>query len=201
MKGLQITFFVIFAGTLCIQAVRHTHLYFYGLEESILAPYEEHFGMEKEIQLEASTEELLAEYKATQERIKELSDADETKPQYELQQEHSELFARNRALFQEITEREDRQHQLRDIWLFSLAGYGLVGLGALVYSRGREWIGMSLILPGLSEVVWWSAPAFTLGGAVREYELLLVNKMILTVIALAVLLGLWLASQRKSKGL
>jgi len=84
--------------------------------------------------------------------------------------------------------------------LFSVAGYGLVGLGALVYSRGREWIGMSLILPGLSEVVWWSAPAFTLGGAVREYELLLVNKMILTVIALAVLLGLWLASQRKSKG-
>ena len=157
-------------------------------------------GMEQEIQLEASTEELLAEYKATQEKIKEIRDEDKARPEYEITQEHSELFARNRALAQEIGEREEREQQLRDIWLFSLAGYGLIALGAFFYSRGREWIGMSLILPGMSEVVWWSAPAFTLGGALREYELLLVNKLVLTVIALAVLYGLWLASRRETKG-
>ena len=106
MKALQITLFILFAGTLSIQGVRHLHLYFYGMEESIVAPYEEFFGMEKEIQLEASTEELLAEYEASQEDISQLRDAFPTKEQFELQAENKELFARNQALRNELQQRE-----------------------------------------------------------------------------------------------
>lgn len=155
--------------------------------------------MEKEIQLEASTEELLAEYEASQEDISQLRDAFPTKEQFELQAENKELFARNQALRNELQQRETRERQLRNVWQFSVAGYLLIGLGCLLYARGYEWTGMSLVIPGFLEIVWWSAPAFTLGGAAREYEVLLVNKIILTVIAFALLYTLWLGLQRPWK--
>jgi hypothetical protein len=41
------------------------------------------------------------------------------------------------------------------------------------------------------------APSFTLGGAMREYDVLLINKIILTVIAFVVLYTLWFLAQRK----
>jgi hypothetical protein len=37
----------------------------------------------------------------------------------------------------------------------------------------------------------------TLGGAMREYDVLLINKIILTVIAFVVLYTLWFLAQRK----
>ena len=199
MKGLQITFLIIFSSILSVQAIRHVHLYAYGFEESILASYQEFFGMKKEIQLEASTDELLAEYEASTEKIKELRDSDPTKKLHQMRQENAELFARSDALGTELRQREARARELRDIWLFSIAGYVLIGLGSLLYARGYDWVGMSLILPGFLELVWWSAPSFSVGGALQEYDLLLVNKIILTVIAFVLIYTLWLVSRRKKK--
>ena len=199
MKGLQITFLIIFSSILSVQAIRHVHLYAYGFEESILAPYEEFFSMKKEIRTEASTDELLAEYEASKETIKQLRDSDPTKNLRQMKQENAELFARSDALAKELRQREARARQLRDIWLFSIAGYVLIGLGSLMYARGYDWVGISLILPGFQELVWWSAPSFSVGGAVQEYHLLLVNKIILTVIAFVLIYTLWLVSQRKWK--
>ena len=199
MKGLQITFLIIFGSILSVQAIRHVHLYAYGFEESILASYQEFFGMKKEIQLEASTDELLAEYEASTEKIKQLRDSDPTKMIRQMRQENAELFARSDALGKELRQREARARELRDIWLFSIAGYVLIGLGSLLYARGYDWVGMSLILPGFLELVWWSAPSFSVGGALQEYDLLLVNKIILTVIAFVLIYTLWLVSRRKKK--
>ena len=56
---------------------------------------------------------------------------------------------------------------------------------------------MSLILPGFLELSWWSAPSFTLGGAVREYDVLLMNKIILTIVAFVLLYSLWFFAQRR----
>ncbi len=199
MKGLQITFLIIFGSILSVQAIRHVHLYAYGFEESILDSYQEFFGMKMEIQLEASIDELLAEYKASTEKIKQLRDSDPTKMLRQMRQENAELFARSDALGKELRQREERARQLRDIWLFSIAGYVLIGLGSLLYARGYDWVGISLILPGFQELVWWSAPSFSLGGALQEYHLLLVNKIILTVIAFVLIYTLWFVSRRKWK--
>jgi hypothetical protein len=201
MKGFQITFLIILSCTLSTQAIRHVHQYIYGYEESIIAPVEEFFEMKEEIRLEASTDELLAEYEVSQEAIRQLRESDSTKELFQLRQENGELFARNSALRTELQERESMARELRDIWIFSIAGFILIGLGSLFYSRGNEWVGMSLILPGFLELTYWSSPSFSLGGALQEYELLLVNKIILTIIAFVLLFSLWLVSRRKWKKL
>ena len=201
MKGLQVTFLIIFSCMLSTQAVRHVHQYIFGYEESIIASVEEFSEMKKEIRLEASTDDLLAEYEASQKEMRQLRESDTTKEQFQLRQENAELFARSNALRKELQERESMAKQLRDIWIFSIAGFILIGLGSLIYSRGYSWIAMSLILPGFLELIYWSSPSFSLGGASQEYELLLVNKIILTIIAFVLLFWLWLVSWFKWKKL
>ena len=97
----------------------------------------------------------------------------------------------------ELRQREGITREIRDTWIFSGAGLVLIGMGALIYSRGSDWVGMSLVVPGVLELMWWSAPSFTLGGAVREYDTLLINKIVLTVVALAFVYALWWLARRK----
>lgn len=201
MKVLQVTFFIIFSCMLSTQAVRHVHQYIFGYEESIIASVEEFSEMKKEIRLEASTDDLLAEYEASQKEMRQLRESDKLITPHELRRLNPELFARSNALRKELQQRESMARQLRDIWIFSIAGFILIGLGSLLYSRGYSWIAMSLILPGFLELIYWSSPSFSLGGALQEYELLLVNKIILTIIAFVLLYWLWLLSWLKWKKL
>ena len=198
MRGFQATLFVIILSVLCVQAVRHVHLYIFGYEEPIVAPFDQFFEMEREIQLEGSTDDLLEEYQQTRQEIDALLDADPEKEYFEVQRENQELFARNSALSSELMLRQSRETELRDMWLFSIAGYVLIAFGMILYTRGLAWVGMALIAPGLIELMWWSSPSFTLGGAVQEYELLLINKILLTLIAIAVTISLWLLSRTKA---
>ena len=197
MRGLQITALIIFGCMFSTQAIRHVHLYTIGFEESILAPAESFYQMKEAVRMEESTDELLAEYEATNARIEELRRDEPAGDQYTLRQKHLDLFARNDAVASELRQRENMKREIRDIWIFSCAGIVLIGIGALCYWRGYEWTGMSLILPGFLELMWWSAPSFTIGGAVQEFEILLANKIILTLISFVLLYALWFVARRR----
>ena len=147
--------------------------------------------------MQESTEELLAEYESTSDQIEELRESASEQDQYSLRQGNMELFARHDALASELRQRETVTREIRDLWIFSIAGVVLIGIGSILYTRGFEWTGMSLILPGFLELSWWSAPSFTLGGAVREYDVLLMNKIILTIVAFVLLYSLWFFAQRR----
>jgi len=196
MKGFQITLLIIFISMLSLQGIRHVHNYIFRYDESIVAPVEEFFEMKQEIRKEVSTEELLSEFESVQMEVekkrREFREQEGSDPdRFKLQREHPNLMARQESLRSELMQRENMSEKLRDTWVFSIAGMILVALGALIYSRGRQWLGMAFVLPGLIELQWWSAPAFSMGGAQLEYQLLLINKIILTIIALALVLLLW----------
>ncbi len=200
MKGFQITFLILFGCALSTQAIRHIHVYAIGYEESIIAATGPFYEFTEEVRLEESTEELLEEYEATSEEIRQLRETESGTEIYQLRQQNAELFARNDALSLELNERQTIQREIRDLWIFSVAGLVLIGLGSLLYVRGYEWVGVSLVLPGFLELMWWSAPSFTLGGAVREYDTLLVNKIVLTIISFVLLYTLWrLANRQRMK--
>ena len=196
MQGFQITFFIIFTCIFSTQAIRHVHNYAFGYDEPVIASVEQNYGMQQAIRQEGSVEELLAEYEDIQKQIRELSDANPAMAIYARQQAHPELYARSNALRKELTQRQNMSLELRDIWIYSGAGYILIALGSVLYLRGHNWVGMSLVLPGFTELAWWSAPSFTIGGAVQEYELLLTNKIILTMIAIALIYTVWFFSMR-----
>ncbi|MDH3621610.1 MAG: hypothetical protein OER91_11995 [Gammaproteobacteria bacterium] len=196
MKGLQATFLLILGCILCTQAIRHVHVYSIGFEESIVETAAAFYEVKEQVRMEESTEELLSEYESTSARIEELRKSESTEDQFSVRQKNLELFARNDALASELRLRESVTREIRDLWIFATAGLFLIGVGSTLYARGFDWAGMSLILPGFLELSWWSAPSFTLGGAVREYDVLLMNKIILTIIAFVLLYTLWFLAQR-----
>jgi len=118
---------------------------------------------------------------------------------FQLRHQDPELFARHMALRQELEQRERMSNELRDLWIYSVAGLFLIALGCMIYIKGNGWTGMSVIIPGFLELIWWSAPRFNLGGAVQEYHQLLVNKIFLTAIALVLLFALWSIAWRRWK--
>jgi hypothetical protein len=196
MKGFQKTLLILVCAALCTQLVRHVHVYVIGYEESILAPAGAYYEFKEQVRMEESTDDLMAEYEALEEELDQLKKADPSKEQHILMQENAELFALHSALASELRERQTVTREIRDTWIFSGAGLVLIVLGVFIYSRGSGWVGMSLLVPGFLELMWWSAPSFTLGGAIREYDTLLVNKIILTIVALALAYALWFFAQR-----
>lgn len=197
MKALQVTFLLIFGCLFSTQAIRHVHVYTIGFEESIVDPATAFYEVTEQVRMQESTEELLAEYESTSDQIEKLRESASEQDQYSLRQGNMELFARHDALASELRQRETVTREIRDLWIFSIAGVVLIGIGAILYTRGFEWTGMSLILPGFLELSWWSAPSFTLGGAVREYDVLLMNKIILTIVAFVLLYSMWFLAQRR----
>mgnify|MGYP001817405426 CR=1 FL=1 len=160
MKAFQTTLLILFAAVLTTQAIRHVHLYVIGYEEPY-AVTAQGFPQEQ-ARLEESTDDLMAELEDTRRQIDELKKEDPSKQPYVLQQEHPELFARNSALAMELNERQRINSEIRDLWIFSVAGLILLASGARLYAVGREWAGMSLIVPGFLELRWWSSPSFTM---------------------------------------
>lgn len=199
MRALQITFLLIFGCLFSTQAIRHIHVYTIGIEESIVELGTTFYEVQEQVRMKKSTEELLAEYESTSARIEELRKSEPTKDQFSMRQENMELFTRHEALASELTQRETVTREIRDLWIFSVAGLVLIAVGSFFYARGMAWVGMSLILPGLLELSWWSAPSFSLGGAIREYDILLMNKIILTLISFVLLYTLWFFAQRKRR--
>ena len=200
MKGLQVTLLILFGCAFSTQAIRHIHVYTIGYEEPVLATVGPYYGVTQEVQLQESTDELLAEYEAIEREIEQIRDQNADKELYAIRQENMDVFARRDALASELNQREAITREIRDTWIFCAAGLILIGAGSMLYSRGLDWVGMSLILPGFLELMWWSAPSFTLGGAVREYDILLVNKIILTTISIVLMYTLWALAQRKRAG-
>lgn len=193
MKKLQITLFLLASLVLLTQTVRHVHLYFFELSSnaSALDPFESNYQIKKEVTEERSTKVLVAEFGVTQAKIKEL-EKDKTKEELEeLKKTESDLYEKNSRLRSEVEDRERRLREIRDLWIFCAAGLGFILLGGVFYLKQAVWMGLSLILAGFAELIWWSSPSFSGGGANAEYELLLLNKIVISLISLGLLYLAW----------
>lgn len=203
MKGLQKTWFIILVSVLCLQGIRHVHNYIYRYDESDVPKSVQLFETPGEaVDQDVSTTELMTEYEALRSELLALNEQYRAEgrsedERFRLRQENAELYSRQQALSSELRQREMMSEKLRDTWVFYIAGLVLVMLGALLYARGARWLGVALVIPGLLEMTWWSAPTFSMGGAQLEYQALLLNKIVLTIIALAIVIGLWSRVRRE----
>lgn len=196
MKPLQITLFLLAAAIFLTQTVRHTHLMVFGSEPSVLDQFAGDYAEKMKVQEERSTEVLLQEYREVAPKINALEEgksSDELKP---IRDANSKLYEQYYMLKGEISLRETRHREIRDIWLFCAAGILMIPLGGWFMKRGWRWAGMSLVIPGFLELLWWSSPTFSFGGAAREYQLLLWNKIGLSVIGIVLLYAAWIFAER-----
>jgi len=191
MKTFQVILFLAASIIFLTQIGRHAHQVVYGTERSVLERYDSDFA-DKQKALEQKDETiLLEEYRVANQQVRDLEKGVKHDDLEDLRRANSDKYDLRNSLRSEIQEREHRRRELRDIWLYSGFGILLVGVGAVLYRRGVIWPGFAIVITGFSELEYWASPTFFGGAADAEFQILLVNKLVLSAIALALLYVFW----------
>ena len=187
MKKLQIALFIIATACFIPQTIWDFYLLWKPKNDSVLEQFDTGYDTKKEIKKIKSTDELVAEYRKVDLEIDKLEDGKTGEEKEKLEEENKELYSKQYSLSSEIDNREERDKEIRETWIFSIVGIILIVFGGVLYLKRQQWLGISLIIPGFLELMWWSSPQFSSGWATREYTSLLMTKSILSVIALLLL--------------
>ena len=187
MKPLQITLFIIANVIFITQGGRDIHQLVWGSEPSILDQFNPETTRARS---EKKTEVLVDEYRKVNEQTRALEKGKGWKEVQDIRQENEELYQKKEALHSEISEREVKQREFRDIWIFTAFGAALIVLGTVLYHVRIIWSGLSIVIAGFAIFEYWASPSF-FGGAGAEFHALLVSKTVLTLVALAFLYVVW----------
>jgi hypothetical protein len=180
MRPLQITLFILANIIFITQGGRDVHQLVWRGEPSVM----DQFKPEKaKARAEKKTEVLVDEYRSVTDQIRALEKGKGWKEVQELRQEHEALHQKKDALHSEISERETKKREIRDVWLFTAFGGILIILGTILYRLRAVWSGLSVVIAGFIVFEYWASPSF-FSGASAEFHALLVSKTVLTFIAL-----------------
>jgi hypothetical protein len=183
MKPLQITLFIIANVIFITQGGLDVHELIWGSQSSVL----DQFTPEKvEAQSEKNTEALVEEFRNVNEQILALEKGKGFQEKQDISQEHQDLYQKRDALRSEISERETKAREFRDVWIFTVYGVALIILGTVLYRSRVIWPGISVVIAGFAVLEYWVSPSF-INGANAEVHALLVSKTVLTIVALVAL--------------
>src|SRR5262249_12279979 len=194
MRGLEKTIVILAFLALLSQTVRHTYMLWFESRESVLDKYEK--PRKGEIEAAKSLDELLQRYEPIRKQVDQLreerakagSTTDEgtlgkTPP---LEDTQIEPFKSEHELRQAINEWEEKANEIHELRFFWTVGLVFLILGMVIYRKLNRWLGLTLIIAGLSEFIYWTSPTFF--GGTHEFDRLLWNKLLLTLLSLVLLL-------------
>ena len=188
MNALQKTLAIVALLVLVSQTVRHAYVLWLEPRNSVLDKYDR--PLKDEISAATSLDQLLSRYDqahtAAEAARKEAEKNGDKTPEFTLAQ--TEPFKSERALHEAITQWEARSKEIHALRFYWLVGVALSALGMVVYFRRRRWLGLSLLIAGFSEIIYWTSPTF-LGMSTREFDRLLGYKLAFSVVSLALLLA------------
>jgi hypothetical protein len=198
MKALLKTLAIVACVFLLVQTVRHAYVLWLEPRTSVLDKYDQ--PLKDTIAAAASLDELVRRYDPVRkevDRVKAKRRAADPKVAFD---DDQEPFKSESALREAISSWEERAKEVRELRLYSLVGFIFAAAGVAFYRKVNRWLGITLLIAGFSEAVYWTSPTF-LGTSTREFDRLLVNKLVISLVFLAAL-GLaihWLDVFREKK--
>jgi hypothetical protein len=186
VKALQRTLAILACLFLVLQTVRHAYVLWLEPRNSVLDKYDQ--PLRDEIAAARSVDELVARYDPIRkevDRVKADQRAADPKGAFQEDQD-TEPFRSEASLREAIQSWEERAKEIHSLRFYWLVGVVLVVLGAASYLRINPWLGMTLLIAGFSEIIYWTSPTF-LGAVTNEFDRLLVNKLVLSVVSLVLL--------------
>jgi len=210
MRVLQITALLVTVLVLSAQAVRHIYVAYVEPRTSALDKYTES-DAGKAVREATSLAQLLSFYDPAKKRVDELDkelkaakESKKTKEEQELveekfQDDHKDEYRRAYELRTAIADWEHKTAQVLELRVFWACGIGLFVIGAVLLATGRQWLGVSLIIPGIVEMLWWTSPSIRLEGCPVEFDRLLLEKIAFTLITLGVVIVAWLLNEFRNR--
>ena len=102
--------------------------------------------------------------------------------------DEEQLYKDRRIFEAEYADRIDKSREVRNLWFYCGSAFALIMFGMALFHKKYDWIGLSLIISGYVEIIYWSSPSIFFGGANVEHTALLVNKIAITTIAIAMVI-------------
>ncbi len=186
LHGFQYTVLIIVVLFLSVQTAHFTYMKFLYPTSSVLDEQ-----LDDSIRSATSLEDLVQHYEESSARVEEYERtlSPEEKRRVNRRLEPYESKNKLEAAIRDW-ERKQKQHvRLLFQWTFGLL---LTVAGTAIHLRTTSWVGSALIVAGLAEMIWWSSPGISLGGAVAEFERILNTKIILTLVTSAVFAAVWM---------
>jgi len=182
MKPLLKTLAIIAFVSLLVQTVRHAYMLWFEPRGSVLDKYDQ--PVKSEIASAVSLDQLLHRYDPVRKQADELAKTSSS-PAYE--QTQKEPFKTEQTLRQAIIEWEEKSKEVRAIRFYCLVAAVLFVLGLFAYKKLNPWLGITLLIASFAEFIYWTSPTFI--GPTREFDRLLANKLVLSVVSLVLLVG------------
>lgn len=195
MRALEKTIVVLAFLALISQSIRHAYMLWFEPRGSVLDKYDK--PRKGEIEAAESLDELVLRYEPVRKQVDQIRE-ERTKAQ-NAQAENGpgeslrfrednrmEPFKSEQELREAINDWETKAKEIRELRFFWTLGLLLLIPGMVIYGRVNRWFGLTLIIGGLSEFIYWTSPTFF--GGTREFDRLLRNKLLLSLVSLALLL-------------
>jgi len=197
MKRLQTTLFVIAFVVIGTQSFRHVYVKWIEPRASVLEAYRT--TADTAIASAASLEELVAMYARAHDLVKQY-ESRPGNPEIEgYNRRETEPYASEMKLRDEIETWERQTRSMFELRFFWSLGFLSVCLGIVCHTRWNAWLGMAAIISGFSEMAYWTSPLSRSSRAMLEFERLLSNKLVLSLITWAFLVTLWLLVDKWGK--
>jgi hypothetical protein len=182
MKATRLALFVL--GLLCFgaQVVRHIYVRWFEPTHSVLEKYEAH--VRGDIRNSRSLAELESRYAVELKK----SGGHPPGPAAAISDETAPGTARSAVaqLREAIEEWETHEKEIREMRFFYFTGF-IALLVAWLISRRFPWAALSLTILGFSDILWATSPSWRSGPA-AEFQRLLENKVVFSLLAIAFLL-------------
>ena len=196
VKALQTTLFLIAFVILGTQTVRHIYVKWIEPRSSVLDAYGE--SVDSAIASAATLEELVALYDSAHRAVEQFKGDSSYQAMEPMDRHDDERIRTKSELREEILAWEARTKNIFELRFFWSLGFMGVVLGVLGRLKANAWMGMAAIIAGFSEMIYWTSP-LNRYRAGPEFERLLTEKLVLSLVAWMLLIGLWLMLARRER--
>jgi hypothetical protein len=197
MEALKKTLFILSVVAVTSYTIRHIYLKWVEPRGSVLDKYEK--PIVSEIRKATSLEQLEKLYADANNTVLAYDAVDSIKAMESYKRMELEPYKNLDEARDAIQAWERQSHEIFKIRFYWALGLVLAIIGFGVYTKVNPWLGITVLITGFAEMVYWTSPSFFY-GAEFEYNNLLTNKIILSILTLALLiLGGFLTDTLKSR--
>lgn len=195
MRGLQITLFILGLMLLGTQTFRHIYVKWIQPTGSVLDAYRTE--TEDEIVASKDLDDLVAVYDEAHKKVEAHEKTNDTSELPPWQRWEEEPYKSKHEAEQAIEQWEAQSRSIFELRFYWLVGLASIMLGIIAYKRVNRWLGMVGIITGFVEMIVWTSPLWRAWGPQGAFDRLLNEKLILSLLAVALLITLWLVHVRR----
>ncbi len=196
MRTTLIVLFIIAMTISSVQTFRHVYVKWIQPSDSVLDEFND--DVESDIVQAKTLDELASLYREAHDAV-EVYESDPSNPTVEPQsRKEIEPYQTENKIKEEIRAREYDEKQLFKLWFYWVCGLISVFIGIFTFKNINNWLGLSAIIVGFSEMLCWTSPLFHNRLHSQQFESLLNYKLSFSLVTWIFLIVLWLLIEKKN---